>query len=178
MRVHRRHAATTLAAAGMIVVLTLVFAAYAVEQIATIDPERSSVAAEEARLGLDPQMANNVTAITATLVLAVCVLTLGAAIGIVRRSVGTRYAAIGLFGMLALVAIAAAGSGLTATPRSPNAWYGLLCGLADVGIVGLLLAPSTADDFDRVDHERRWLVARGYPLAADRTTSRVHQPQR
>jgi hypothetical protein len=35
-------------------------------------------------------------------------------------------------------------------------------------IVGLVLAPSTAKDFELVAHERRWLVTRGYPLADDR----------
>lgn len=172
MRVHRRCAATTLAAVGVSVVVTLAFAVFAVEQIANIDPGRRTIQAEEARLGLNPQMANNVTAITAGLILAVCLLTLSTAIGIARRSTRMRYAAIGLFGMLGSMALAAALAGLTASPRSPNAWYGLLCGLADFTIVGLLLAPSTADDFDRVDHERRWLVTRGYPLVPEHRTER------
>jgi hypothetical protein len=82
MRVHRRPAATTVATVGLIVALTAAFAAFAVHQIATIDPGRVTLEPEEASLGL-------------------------------------------------------------------------------------LLAPSTADDFELVEHERRWLLSRGYPLGHD-----------
>lgn len=164
MSVHRRHAATTVAAIGLIVALTVTFAVIAVRQIATIDPGRHTIEANEARLGLNPQMANNATAMTAGLILTVCALTLCAAIGIARRNTGARYAATGLFGMLGFLAFAASLGGLTATPPSPNASYGLLCGVANGVILGLLLAPSTADDFERAEQERQWLRVRGYPL--------------
>jgi hypothetical protein len=74
-----------------------------------------------------------------------------------------------LFGVLGFTALAAALGGLTATPPTPNAPYGLLCGVVNVAIVGLLLAPSTADDFERAEQERQWLLTRGYPLVRDPT---------
>jgi hypothetical protein len=167
MRVHRRPAATTVAAIGLIVALTTVFAVSAVQRITAIDPGRVTLDPDEARLGLNPHMANNATALSGGLILVVCVLALGAAVGIALRRSGARHAAIVVFGVLGVLALAASLGGLTATPRSENALYGLACGIANAVIVGLLLAPSTADDFDRVEHERQWLLARGYPLGQD-----------
>lgn len=167
MSAHRRHAATTVAAVVLSIALTAAFAVFAVEQIAAIEPARQTVEADEARLGLNPQMANNVTTVTGGLILMVCALCLAAAIGIARRNAGARYAAMGLFGMLGFLALAASLGGLTATPRSPNAVYGLLCGVTNGVILGLLLSPSTARDFELAEQERQWLLARGYPLVRD-----------
>jgi hypothetical protein len=174
MRVHRRPAATTVAAIGLIVALTAAFAAFAVHWIATIDRGRSTVEVEEARLGLNPQMANNATVLSAALILAVCVLALGVAAGVALRREGARYAAMGMFGVLGVVALAAALGGLTSNPPAPNAVSGLACAVVNAAIVGLMLVPSTAKDFERVEHARRWLVTRGYPLpgAADGTPDR------
>jgi len=151
----------------MIIALTAAFAVFAVESIAAIEPARRTVATDEARLGLNPQMANNVTAITAGLILVVCALCVAAAIGVARRNAGARHAAMGLFGMLGFLAFAASLAGLTATPQSPNAVYGLACGVANGVILGLLLAPSTATDVELAEQERQWLRERGYPLVRD-----------
>ena len=175
MSPRRRHAATTVAAVATILALTAAFAVFAVEQIAAIDAARRTVAPDEARLGLSPQMANNVTAITAGLILTVCALCLAAAVGVARRSAGARHAAMGLFGILGFVAFAASLAGVTATPPSPNAVYGVLCGVANGVIVGLLLAPSTALDVELAEQERQWLSARGYPLVRDHPLHRAER---
>lgn len=157
-----------MAAAGLMSVLALLFAAYAVRAIASIETERQTVQSSEALLGLNPLAANNATALSGALILAVSAVTLLTAIGVARRSAGARYAAILLFTMLAFVAFAASLTGLRADPPSPNALSGVLTGFANVAIVALLLAGSTAKDFQRAEHERQWLRARGRPLAPDR----------
>lgn len=106
--------------------------------------------------------------LTRMLIIAVSVISVLLLVGILRRHQGARYAAIGVFGLLALVVFAESWSGLTADPPAPNALYGMLCAVVDALIVGLLLAPATADDFDRAEHEREWLRTRGVPLTPDR----------
>lgn len=168
MRPHRRPAATTLAAVGTMLALGAGFTAYAVRTVAAIEPGRNALRREELLLGLNPHQANNVTALTAGLIGVMCAITVVLAVGVLRRRAGARYGAIGLFGFLAVVVLAAALPGVLATPPTPNAAYGVLCGVANAAIVGLLLTPATADDFDEVEHRRQWLRVRGEPLVPDR----------
>jgi drug/metabolite transporter (DMT)-like permease len=135
--------------------LTLVFVIYALRAIANIDPDRRSAETDELLFGLTPQTANNVTAVTAGLIFAMSALTIVMAIGILRRREASRYAAIFVFSIVGAIVFAGSLEGVLADPPMPNAVYGVACGVANAAIVGLLLAPATADDFSEAEHERK-----------------------
>lgn len=84
----------------------------------------------------------------AALMLGLCALTIALAFGILRRRSGSHQAATVIFALLALMALAASLSGLTADPPAENAKLGLLVGLVDVAIVVCLLLPSTQEDVE------------------------------
>jgi hypothetical protein len=155
MGVRRLPALTTLGAAAVMSVLTVVFVVYALRALTGIDPDRSSAETNELLLGLNPQQANNATAVTAVLIFAMSALTLVMVIGIMRRREVSRYAAIFVFGLVAVIVLAGSLEGLLADPPRPNAVYGVACGLVNAVIVALLLAPGTADDFAEAEHQRK-----------------------
>lgn len=82
------------------------------------------------------------------------VLFLVAALGVFRRRSWGREAGGLLAGAFALVATPLAIGGLTAQPPAPEAAQGLLIGLANLGVVVLLLSRSTASDFAAIEHWR------------------------
>jgi hypothetical protein len=96
---------------------------------------------------------------------ALCLIVL---IGILRRQQGARHAAIMIFAVMAFGVLAISLSGLSADPPSRNAAYGVVCGLINAVIAGLLLAPSTAEDFSEAEHARNWMRMRGEPPVHDR----------
>jgi hypothetical protein len=49
-------------------------------------------------------------------------------------------------GLLGLMSIAVSLGGLSADPPAPSAWVGMINGIANFAVVGLLLAPATAQD--------------------------------
>ena len=149
-------------AAIVIVVVTTVYAAYALRRLTTIDTTRAVATRGEVLLGLNAQMGNNATLISAVLILLISVIALSVAIGVVRRRPGARLAAIGLFVALAAVSLWVGLGGVIARPPAPNAWYGVLTGVVDGLIVALLVAPATTQDFSRAELERRWLRDRGH----------------
>lgn len=165
MRSRRRLAPTTLAAAALIAALTTGFLTYLLRYAGH---EREGADLDASLLGLNPQQAENAAGIARALIVVVSVLSVLLLIGVLRRRSGARFAAIGVFGLLAIVVVSVAWTGLTADPPSPNALYGLGCGVVDALIVGLLLARATADDFDQAEHEREWLRTRGVPLSRER----------
>jgi hypothetical protein len=145
----------------LIVALTAVFVAYAISNVVIIDPERTTLRPEEALLGLTPGEGNSAVVVSAILIFIVSTLCLIVLIGILRRQQGARHAGIMIFGVLAFGVLALSLSGLSADPPSPNAAYGVVCGLVNAAITGLLLAPSTADDFSEAEHDRNWMRMRG-----------------
>lgn len=168
VRIRRRLAVTTKAAALLIAALTTVFVAFAARDVTRIDADRTTLQAEESLLGLNPHQANNAIVVSAVLIFAMSALCLILLIGILRRRQGVRHAAIVVFGLLSFGVLAVTLSGLVADPPSRNAAYGVACGVANAVIAGLLLAPSTADDFSEAEHERNWMRVRGEPLVPQR----------
>jgi hypothetical protein len=164
----RRLASTTKAAALLIAGLTAAFVGFAIRDLATIDPDRTTLEPEASLLGLNPAQANNAVVVSAVVIFVTSGLCLLVLIGILRRLQGARHAAIFLFAVLAFVVLAVSFSGLSADPPSPNAAYGVLCGVINAIITALLLAPSTADDFSEAEHARNWVRMRGEPPAHDR----------
>jgi ABC-type Fe3+ transport system permease subunit len=157
---HRPYARTTAAAIAVIVAMSLVFAAIAVRAIVTF--EGGPPAAPDAVVfGLTSETAGNAVWLAAGLMLTVCLLALVVAAGIARRNPGARHAGIALFVVLGAVCVASAFAGITADPPARNAGYGFLSGVMNLVIVGLLLARSTAADFDRAELDRRRRMSRG-----------------
>jgi hypothetical protein len=151
----RRPAWSTLAAAGLMGVVTLAFVTYAVTAVAELDFTRVAASPEAARLGLDGARERMVTMVTAALVLALSLVSAAQGVGLLLRLEGARHAALLTFAVLGLLALAAAVPGVLADPPRPSAAWGVLTGMADVTVVALLLLPATADDFDLAERDRR-----------------------
>jgi hypothetical protein len=163
----RPYAGTTKAAAVLIAALTAVFVAYAISDVTNIDADRNTLTPEEVLLGLTPGEGNNAVVVSAVLIFIVSTLCLIVLIGLLRRQQGARHAGIMVFGVLAFGVLAVSLSGLSADPPSPNAAYGVMCGLVNAAITGLLLAPATAEDFSEAEHARNWMRMRGEPPVRD-----------
>lgn len=154
---HRPYARTTATALAVMLALTAVFGAWSVDGIIGLSQDRA-LSSDEVLVGITRQTSDAATAITAGLVLAVCLVTLGLVLGIARRNPGSRYGAVVLFLLLGVVALASGLTGIAADPPARNAAYGLLCAVADFGVAGLLLAPATTHDFDLAEVEHRQRV--------------------
>ncbi len=156
----RRYAPTTLGAMLLIAALTLVFAAFGLNQIRTSSQSQASRAS---LLGLASQEAATGRTIAGGLTLAVCALTASLALGIARRQQGSRYAGIGVFLLLGCLSLASSLAGFSADPPAPNAGMGMLNAVACFAILALLLAPRTARDFERGEMDRRLHSRAGRP---------------
>jgi hypothetical protein len=104
--------------------------------------------------GLGDTETQNFTTILAFIILGICVLSAVLTFGVLFRKGGMRHAAIGMFTLFAVITIPLAIAGIRSDTPRRGAWFGLLIGLVDAGIVWLLLAPKTADDFERVESAR------------------------
>jgi hypothetical protein len=91
--------------------------------------------------------AANASAIVGIVIGAIVLLSAITIIGLLFRGEWAREAGLVIYGLLGFVAIAASLGGLAADPPAPSAWLGVLTGVFDFAIVGLLLAPTTARDF-------------------------------
>ena len=80
---------------------------------------------------------------------AVVILSVVVLVGLAFRRAWAREAGDVIYGLLGLMSIAVSLGGLSADPPAPAAWVGMLNGLANFAVVGLLLAPPTAQDFRR-----------------------------
>jgi hypothetical protein len=150
---HRRPAWSTLVAAGLMGLVSLGFAGYAL--IVLSETNGGPVGSRDAvLLGLSGREESTATTIVVIVILVVSALTLGLTIGVLRRREGARHAALMTFGLLALLALAASLPGLMAVPPRSGARFGVLVGLADVAVVGLLLLPMTADDVEDAERTR------------------------
>lgn len=90
----------------------------------------------------------------ALLMLGLCVLTITLAFGVLRRRPGSHQAATVIFLVLALMALGASISGLSAEPPAENAKLGLLVGLVNAAIVVCLLLPATQEDIEYAEAVR------------------------
>ncbi|MBW3603860.1 MAG: hypothetical protein KY460_02925 [Actinobacteria bacterium] len=154
MSTRRPPAWSTIAATGLMAVIIAGFVAFAVASLRGTDDAASR---EAGLLGLTAQAENTAGIIVGIVILAVSLVTLAQCVGVARRRQGARHAALVTFGTLALLSLAAAVPGVTSSPPRPNAWYGVLVGVADLAVVGLLLLPTTADDIELAEreHDRR-----------------------
>lgn len=153
----RRRAASTTAAGVLIFALTALFVVFGVDQLrGAIDP--SSIDRETyltaIGLGLNPEELGNYLTITGIVVLVLCGLTAIEGLGVLARREGVRHAAIGTFALFAIITIPLAVSGLLSEDPSPGVLLGLGIGVADAGVVALLLRRETSDDFERTEEDR------------------------
>ena len=150
----RRPAPTTLAAAGIMGVLSMVYTAYGVAALTTAGDSGPVASRAAVLLGIDSREESVATMMAAGVILAVSALTLSLTVGLLRRREGARHAALMTFGVLGFLALAASLPGLMSTPQRPGAPFGVLTGVVDLAIVALLLLPATADDVEAAERER------------------------
>ncbi len=93
--------------------------------------------------------AANASAIIGVVIGAVVLLSAIIIIGLVLRGDWARETGLVIYGLLGLLATGTSMGGLTSDPPAPSAWLGVLTGLANLTVVGLLLAPATARNFKR-----------------------------
>lgn len=154
-----RPAISTLSAAAVMVAVSVPYAWYGV---ATVTGGAVADAGGPPELfGITRQQAGVVSTLTGILMLVLTAVALGLAAGVLRRRDGARMGAIAVFGLLALLTLAAALPGVFSDPPAPNAVYGAVTGVANAVIVVLLSVGTTADDFGDAEHRRRRTAERG-----------------
>jgi hypothetical protein len=156
MRLWSRAHGTTAAAILIAGLLTAWFGYLSLGSLlGAIDPERLDQDFGRGVLAADPSVstadaggaAANASAIVGIVIGAIVLLSAITIIGLLFRSEWAREAGLVIYGLLGFVATAASLGGLAADPPAPSAWAGLLIGLTNFAVVGLLLAPATARDF-------------------------------
>lgn len=149
--VGRRAPLTTFAA-----VLALAVTAFFVWQgIGMVQLLDGSVDAETRRRMVMTSVGRESTTLLAALgavVLGLCVMTGALGVGLLARREWAREGAMFVFGAFGGVVLALSIGGLLS--GSPDAPEGLLVGLADATVAGLLLTGAVADDFDAAAKER------------------------
>lgn len=151
---HGRPAWSTSVAAAAAAAVTVAYAVYAIAAVTGLDATQVAGSRDATLLGLDGRSERMATVMTAALVLAVSAVTAAQAVGLLLRRDGARHAAMLTFGLLGLLALAAAVPGVLADPPRPAAGWGVLTGVVDLGIVALLVLPATADDFGLAERRR------------------------
>ena len=156
---------TTATAILIALVLTVSFGYMAVESlIGAFDPDRLDRDFGRGALSFVPQgsttgaggAAGNASGIVGVVIGAVVLVSAIIIVGLIFRRAWAREAGFMIYGLLGLVATAVSLGGIGADPPAPSAWVGLLNGVANFTIVGLLYAPATARDFRA--HRRRRAV--------------------
>lgn len=159
LRLHGTITAALLLAAA----LTSVFGYMAViSLLGVLDPDRIDPAFARGSLfgsgGIATDAssaAQNASAIIAFLFGAVAVVSVIIIIGLILRQSWAREAGMVVYGFLGIASLAPSLNGVMADPPAPSAWLGVLTGLANLAIVGLLLLRTTARNFDPIARRRR-----------------------
>ncbi|MEN8112741.1 MAG: hypothetical protein ABFS21_00010 [Actinomycetota bacterium] len=158
-RLHGTAAAAILIASA----LTVSFGYVAVESLlGAVDPGRLGrdfgrgvLPFAPAGIGTDAGgVAANASAIIGVVIGAVVLVSAIIVIGLACRREWAREAGFVVYGLLGLLAIAVSLGGLTADPPAPSAWVGLLTGVANIAVVGLLFAPATSRSFRHRSRKR------------------------
>jgi hypothetical protein len=104
--------------------------------------------------GLNSVETRNLLAISAVLVLGLCILSLVLVIGVLGRRASVRHAAIGTFVVFAAVTLPLSLAEIFSADPEPTAAIGLLVAGVDIAIVILLLRPETLNEFERAESAR------------------------
>ncbi len=156
---------TTAGALLVALVLTVVFGFVAIDSLlGAIYPERLSPSFAR-MLGsiseTDPGSArggpaSNASGMIGIIMGSVVVVSAITMIGLMFAKEWAREAALVIYGVLGLVVLAASIGGLAADPPAPSAWTGVLVGVANLTIVGLLLTKSQTSRTSEYQGVRSW----------------------
>lgn len=155
-RTHPR-AKTTIAAAALMLALTVPFTVMGVGLARNaIDPARieRDTYFSAVGFGLNSVETRNLVAISAVLVLGLCILSLVLLIGVLGRRASVRHGAIGTFVVFAAVTLPLSIAEIFSPEPEPTATIGLLIAGVDIAIVVLLLRPETLNEFERAESAR------------------------
>jgi hypothetical protein len=173
---HRRPAATTIAAAAGMIAVTVPFVVDGIGLLSLAsnpDAADADLKRDIIILGTGSgagQVANYARIVGGIFLLisAICWLL---AFGVLRRKQGALNAAVGVFGLLAIVTIVLAVTGLDS---APNAGFALILGIVEVAVVFLLTRRSTISDVERKEMVRARLKAdRDQTRRAERAARRA-----
>jgi hypothetical protein len=162
----RRPRAGTTGTAAFLILAVTAFFTYAGIQLVRNALDPSSIDRTRALtaigLGLNRRQSQNLTAIIAVTLLAMCALSAIVGIGVIARRQSMRHAAIGLYVMFSMVTLPLAVGGVLSDTSSAgrddlppaNPWIGVLIAIVDILVVVLLVLPKTASDFERAESAR------------------------
>jgi hypothetical protein len=179
-RPHPR-AETTIAAAVLMFALTVPFTVMGVGMARNaLDPARidRDTYFSAVGFGLNSVETRNLLAISAVLVLGLCILTLVLVIGVLARRASVRHGAIGTFIVFAAVTLPLSIAEMFSKDPEPTAAIGLLIAGIDIAIVVLLLRPETLNEFERAESARERVRAarRAERLAGRSKARRASEP--
>lgn len=160
-RSHPR-AKTTIAAAALMLALTVPFTVMGVGLARNaLDPTRIDRETYFSAIGfgLSSVETRNLIAISAMLVLGLCILSLVLVIGVVGKRASVRHAAIGTFIVFAAVTLPLSIAEIFSQDPEPTAAVGVLIAVIDIAIVVLLLRPETLNEFERAEAARERIRA-------------------
>jgi hypothetical protein len=173
-------AKTTVAAAALMLALTVPFTVMGVGLAQNaLDPARidRDTYFSAIGFGLNSVETRNLIAISAVLVLGLCILSLMLVIGVLGRRASVRHAAIGTFVVFAAVTLPLSITEIFSPDPEPTAAIGLLIAGIDFAIVVLLLRPETLNEFERAEAAReRVRAARRAERLAGRSSRRASEP--
>lgn len=104
--------------------------------------------------GLNSVETRNLVAISAVLVIGLCILSLVLVIGVLGRRASVRHGAIGTFVVFAAVTLPLSIAEIFSPEPEPTSAIGLLIAGVDIAIVVLLLRPETLNEFERAEAAR------------------------
>lgn len=152
-----RRGSTAMAAGVVMLGVTALFGAVGVERgLAAVDPDRIDRDTILAGIdfGLSPEATQNLSGISAAVILLLCILTTILGIGVLMRRESVRHAAIGTFAIFAAVVLPLALVGVLSGEPSVSTWVALGAGAVDVLVVYLLAQPDTKREFEVAERAR------------------------
>lgn len=150
-------AATSVAAAALILALTAAFSVIGVDLARrAFDPTRIDRETYFSAIdfGLNQEETQNLMGISAVVILGLCVLSTVLWLGVLGRRDSVRHAAIGTFIVFAAVTFPLSVAEILSRDPEPTAALGLAVAAADAAVVILLLHPRTSADFERAEGAR------------------------
>jgi hypothetical protein len=150
-------AKTTTAAVALMLAVTVPFTVMGVALARNaLDPARidRDTYFSAVGFGLNSVETRNLVALSAVLVLGMCMLSLVLVAGLLGRRASVRHGAIGTFIVFAAVTLPLSIAEIFSTDPEPTAAIGLLVAGIDIAIVALLLRPETLNEFERAESAR------------------------
>lgn len=159
------------AAFSAVLVVPYVFVGVDLALVVFGDRELDAHSARElATLGLSDQEASNLIVIALVALAMITAYALILSLGLYLRRQWARYGAILTYVFFGLVMLPLGIGGSLADPPAPNAWMGIVLGVADLAIPVLLLSEEVSDDFGDMEWLREREEHRPRPPDRDAVT--------